>query len=350
MIEKMDLFTPIVSDDKLHPNFVNEMRPSRIGEREIIQGWAEGFPDRDGKFVKEFQTTFNSSFWELYLHGLFRAYGFEMDWSKASPDFNLVTNSGPVIVEAVTANAANGATPEWEKAAPMTQDVIKKKFWPLNREAIIRLSNALSAKVRYYNKSYANLSHVKGKPFVIAIAPFEQPDFQFQYDRPIQALLYDNYIDEDAYNASPSDYPNGPPSVELGTVEKNNGASIELGVFCDDQWSEVSAVIFSCVATAGKAIALSNRPTLGFISSVWGGPNGPYPKVVRAGTASEDISDGLQVFHNPHAKIPLDTSIFRREGVVQHFFYEGDWVHESRENCLHFRAPWMMSPVGSSQK
>lgn len=343
MIEKMDLFTPIVSDDKLHPNFVNEIRPSRVGEREIIQGWAEGFPDRDGKFVKEFQTTFNSSFWELYLHGLFRAYGFEMDWSKASPDFNLMTKKGSVIVEAVTANAADGATPEWKKSAPMTQNVIDKKFWPLNREAIIRLSNALSAKVRYYNKSYANLSHVKGKPFVIAVAPFEQPDFQYQYDRPIQALLYDYYVDEDAYYAEPDSYPNGPPGVHLGSVEKNNGALIDLGVFCDDQWSEVSAVIFSCVATVGKAIALSNRPMLGIISSTWGGLNGPYPKIVPAGNASEDISDGLQIFHNPHAKHPLDTSIFRRKRVVQHYVQDGEWVHESWDDCLHSRTTFSLN-------
>lgn len=31
-----------------------------------------GFEDRDGKFVKEFQTTFNSSFWELYLFACLR--------------------------------------------------------------------------------------------------------------------------------------------------------------------------------------------------------------------------------------------------------------------------------------
>lgn len=98
----MDLFTPIVPIEKQHANFVRTCIPDRLGEREVVQGWAEGFPDRDNKFVQEFQTSFNSSFWEVYLHALFREYGFAMDWSHASPDFHLTTPRGGLIVEAVT--------------------------------------------------------------------------------------------------------------------------------------------------------------------------------------------------------------------------------------------------------
>lgn len=341
----MDLFTPIVPDDKQHPNFKNVIKPEAYGEREIFQHWADGFPDRDGKFVKEFQTTFNSSFWEVYLHGLFKDYGFQMDWSKPFPDFNLINAGSGIIVEAVTTNSALGSIAEWEKTAPMTQQVIDKNFWPLNREAMIRLSNSLSTKVRKYNSSYAKQSHVKDRPYVIAVAPFEQPDFQFQYDRPIRALLYDYYIDETTFLNNPHLYPDGPPGISLGSIEKDNGSTIDLGIFLDGQWAEVSAVIFSCVATWGKTIAMSNHVRLGFVSTTWGGANGPYPKMAQIGKPSEDITDGLQIFHNPFAKNPIDPAIFRRPRVVQHYVSNGRWIHESHDNCLHFRNTLSLKPT-----
>lgn len=37
-------------------------------ELNVLPGWPTDFEDRDGKFVTEFRTTFNSSFWEFYLH------------------------------------------------------------------------------------------------------------------------------------------------------------------------------------------------------------------------------------------------------------------------------------------
>lgn len=336
----MDLFNPIVPLDKQHANFARACITDRIGEREVVQGWASGFPDRDNKFVHEFQTTFNSSFWEVYLYALFKEYGFDMDWSKPSPDFSLATPLGDAIVEAVTANAAIGAVPEWEK--PMMSDSVRNNnYWPLNREAIIRLSSALLSKKKKYDGSYKNLAHVSGKPYVIAVAPFEQPDFQLQYDRPMRALLYDDYVDEAAYRSNPRAYREGPPSVKLGFVEKDNGASIEMGIFLNDGWREVSAVLFSCVATWGKTVAMSNRPKLGFVTSVWGtdASGQPQPRNARIGYPSESISDGLQIFHNPHARRPLPLETFRRNGVVQHY-YSPDlgWIREGYDNCLQFRS------------
>ena len=342
----MDLFTQIVREDQLHPNFLRILTPDRIGERAVVSEWAEGFPDRDNKFVKEFQTTFNSSFWEIYLFGLFKAYSFEMNWSYASPDFWLHTPLGDIIIEAATANAAVGRTPEWEKNDIITENVRNKIFWPLNREAIIRLSNALLAKIRKHTTSYRSLPHVRGKPFVIAVAPFEQPDFQHQYDRPMRALLYDDYVDEDAYSRNPAGFPDGPPSVRLGTIEKDNGASIDLGIFENDGWCEVSAVIFSCAATWGKAVAMSTRAVPGVVETSWSTAldGRSIRRVAPVGIPSESISDGLQIFHNPYARIPLDFRIFRRHGVVQHYKSQDGWVREGYDSCLQIRHTFTISP------
>lgn len=346
----MDLFTPIVPDEKRHPNFIRVCTPSRHSERAVVQNWAKGFPDRDGKFIQEFQTSFNSSFWEVYLHALFKKYGHEMDWAHSRPDFHLKTSFGEIIVEAVTANAAVGAMPEWEKAEQITRAVKERNFWPLNREAIIRLSNALLSKLRKYNDSYQQLPHVVGKPFVIAVAPFEQPDFQHQYDRAMRALLYDDYVDETAYFRNPEAFPNGPPSVQLQFVDKDNGASIELGIFNNDSWSEISAVMFSCVATWGKAVAMSTQPRIGMVVASWGTDESGRSEMRTAsiGRPSENISDGLQVFHNPFARRPVPLEVFRRKGVVQHFFSpEHGWTQENYDDCLQWRLTQAFNPVGT---
>ena len=76
-----------------------------------LMNGGEGLLERSGettKFIKEFQTTFNSSFWELYLNRAFREFGYDIDYSKASPDFNLIRNNKTRIsVEAVTSNPSD---------------------------------------------------------------------------------------------------------------------------------------------------------------------------------------------------------------------------------------------------
>lgn len=342
----MDLFTPIVPLEQQHQNFKSVTVPGRIAERAVVSGWAEGFPDRDNKFVREFQTTFNSSFWEVYLYRLFRSYSFDLNWSHASPDFWLSTPYGEVIVEAVTANAASGKEPEWEKTALMTENVKNKIFWPLNREAIIRISNALISKVRKYGASYQKLPHVPGKPFVIAVAPFEQADFQHQYDRPMRALLYDDYVDEDAYFRNPELFPDGPASVKLGEIVKDNGSSFDLGIFENGDWADVSAVVFSCVATWGKAVAMSTDVRNGFVQTSWSTDlsGKSVARISQVGVPSENISDGLQIFHNPYANNPLDLRVFRRQGVVQHHRSNGVWVREGYDACLQYRFTYASGP------
>ena len=61
------LFVSILSSEKLHPNFKYLAQEKEPCLREVLKEWANGFVDRDKKFVTEFQTTFNSSIWELYL-------------------------------------------------------------------------------------------------------------------------------------------------------------------------------------------------------------------------------------------------------------------------------------------
>lgn len=173
----MELFDPIIDEAQFHKNFASVLTPERQPEREELMRWAERFPDRDGKFVREFQSTFNSSFWEIYLYAVFKEYGLEFDWAHASPDFILNNGKVDIVVEAATANSAEGKPNEWDKIFT-PEELQNISFNTLNRESIIRLANTLLGKAKYYKKYYSKLDHVKNKPFVLAVAPFEQPPFQ----------------------------------------------------------------------------------------------------------------------------------------------------------------------------
>lgn len=347
----LKLFKPVVEAGRLHRNFKSVLISHRKAERDLLESWVDGFVDRDGKLVKEFQTSFNSTFWEIYLFAAFKEYGFDIDFSKPSPDFLLSNGKQSVVVEAVTANAAQGKPNEWDRIfGPEEMEKIKR-FKELNKEAIIRLSNSILSKWSIYESKYKKLDHVKGKPFVIAVAPFEQPLFNHQYDRPITALLYDYYVDEDAFLDNPEYYPMGPPGVNLGFVEKDNGAEIELGLFNDDYLSEISAVVFSCVATWGKLSSMSNNPAAeATVYSLWATPPDGVPeqRVCSSRDCDEGILDGLQVFHNPYAKKPIDPDFFRGHRVVQAYFDEnkGRWVYEGKNNCLQYRMTTMIPQDG----
>ena len=341
----MDFFKPLVEEARRNKNFSSVLAPFRKAERELFNQWADGFVDRDGKLVEEFQTTFNSTFWEVYLFACFKEFGFEIDWSHPSPDFCLTTKRVDVVVEATTANSAQGKPSEWDRTFSPEELKVLRRFKELNTEAIIRLSNAILNKAKKYRDTYKTLGHVKNKPFVLAVAPFEQPHFNFQYDRPIRALLYDYYVDEDAFLANPDAYPEGPPGINLGFVEKDNGAEIPLGFFNDAQLSEVSAVIFSCTATWGKLSAMSSNPaTTTQVHSIWAtAPHGvPERRQCSPSEHEEGILDGLQIYHNPYAEHPLSPEIFRAPRVVQHYLdaQSQEWVYEGRTDALLFRQVW----------
>ena len=338
----MDFFQPRISDEKLHHNFKYARTPYRKAEREMFEAWANGMPDRDGKLCEQFQETFNSTFWEVYLHALLRSYGCSLSWEHSSPDFEACQREVRVIIDATTANAAVGKPNEWDRT--YSEEEIKSlgELWPLNREAIIRLSNALHGKITKFNTHYSTKHHVKGKPFVVAVAPFEQPHFNLQHDRPIRALLYDHYVDEDAFTKSPDNFPSGPPVRKLGFVEKDNGSEIRLGLFTDNAASCVSAVLFSCVATWGKLTAMSKNPLVdGSIKSLWSTPptGKPVWRDAPLQEHHEELWDGVHVYHNPFATNPLPPGFFRRKGVVQHYFDQGldEWAYEGIYEALLFR-------------
>ncbi|WP_101319809.1 hypothetical protein [Aeromonas sobria] len=349
----MDLFTPIVKEEKLHPLFkkiVSEpvYRPTMA----VINGWSAGLLGRKkeaNKFIKEFQTTFNSSLWELYLNKAFIDFGYQIDYSKESPDFHLIHSSGRKInVEAVTANNKNNENPEYYSNVTI-QDSFKRSNEEFLNQSSIKLIGKIKDKhdlfvgVNGKKHPYSSLEHVKGNPFVIAVAPFDNHISYAQNNMAINRILYGLE----------------PPRSD-GTQEKinhiinSNGQQIEIGIFTNNSYENISAVIFSTTAMFGKAIVQTNlkgivkatryreltidtflktdgRQSLGmhhikidtdhdlFKLRFLNGTNvcGSDMHIYSSSKHKESHLDGLHIYYNPYAKVPLDKDLFMAYEVTQ---------------------------------
>lgn len=309
----LNLFMPAVPPDRFHPAFARLFADAKECDKEVLADWAKEFVDRDGKFVKEFQTTFDSSFWEIYLHAVFKELGMKCDFQWKRPDF-CISSPIPFVIEATVALHAQGTTTVTEtKPVEMPED-----FNAFNRQAIIRLSNSVHSKYKKYQESYSGLAHVAGKPFVLAITAFDRPHFYLQAQRAVEALLYRAYVDEETYLR---EHPNRDVPLkaqDLPFVMKDSGEKLPLGVFCDASMAGISAIIQSSAATWSKVRAMSGDPDVMIEAiyenradggqDVFRGPNGRY---------TESVLDGLRIYHNPHATNPLDPSLFDRPEIFQ---------------------------------
>lgn len=332
----MNLFTPVVDASKLHPGFVKIFCERNRYALDVLEDWARGFEDRDGKFVQEFQTSFESSFWELYLYAVLKRFGLTVDFRHNRPDF-IVTSPVEFTIEAAVAlNDARTNPAHSPNHSDIPEDL--KSF---NHEAIVRLSNSFSSKLNMYRTSYAALGHVTGKPFVLALAPYDRPFAHFEMQRPIDALLFGYYVDEEAA-IQKEDSSASLKGRQITRIIKHNGTSIDVGLFNSNIAKEISAVIYSSTATWGKALALSQDPQSKSVFTTLSlnmGGTIPHKATIPKSSYTEDLIDGLRIYHNPYALHPLPKDIFRNQRVFQ--AYRDDvtleWVHEQHDGQLLFR-------------
>ncbi len=318
----MDLFTRVLPLQALHPNFRRLADKHSAADRAVLSQWADGFKDRDGKFVREFQTTFNSGFWELYVFACCKELGFRINLALTSPDFVVDNFQNEFCIEAAIASNAIGDSAEWER------DLKKQTKPDLERvldTAVIRLSNAIDAKYKKYQAAYQNLPHVKKRPFILAIGPFEQPYFWAHNDHAIRQVLY-------AYDRI------GPNGEHLfrHTIAKPSGAPIELGLFTCGKMAEISAILFSNTATMSKVHALNqDMEALTYFSALYFNQHGPQPILRNSSKKDyrESLLDGLYVFHNPHATWPVPFAYFNHDDITQATLLRGNPV--PRYKCKH---------------
>ena len=317
-MKPMTLFDEIVASNDLHPIFRLLQQPENGPERDVLIAWAEGMPDRDGKFVKEFQKTFESGLWELYLHACLKQLGHRIDFTRTSLDFT-VTAPRPFLLEATIAAPEQGGTPAFGVGSPELPSDLNE----FNRLAALRICNSFVSKVRRYRQYYRQLPGAADKPFVIAIAPFDRPASQLATNRPIIAALYGEYFDEET---TIREQRNQVINTSVRAFTKPSGVEVSVGFFTDDVYADVSAVIYGPLATWGKLRALADAPERTTVFQTFHpNPESLLPKVrsTRKADYSEDLLDGLYVFHNPYAEQPLLENVFDHPRVAQ-FVADGD--------------------------
>lgn len=308
----MNLFAPIAPASRWHPIFKMLCHDDNAPERAVLMEWARDFKDRDGKFVQEFQTTFESSFWELYVHAALREFGMAVDLGYDAPDF-MVTAPQPFVVEATIAAAPQGSPPAFGPGPPAVPDDLNA----YNAQAILRICNSLDAKMRRYRERYAQLAHARDKPFVVALAPFDRPLPQLAANRPIVAALYGLYFDEEASIAGGHDEL---VTYSIAGVAKPSGAPVAAGLFARPEYADLSAVMYSPVATWGKLRALANAPDApALFTTLHPAPGQLLPDIRHTVKRDyrEHLLDGLYVLHNPAASRPLDPGVFAHARIAQ---------------------------------
>lgn len=317
----MNLFYSEVEEEKLHKNFLAIREDSYI--KNVLNDWVQGFVDRDNKFVTEFQTTFNSSFWELYLFACFKELKFNVDFRYQSPDFYIKTeNNKEFFVEAVTASNPQDGLPEWERESVLSDSELFNRYTEYDsiiELATIRLMQALTFKFNKFITEYSQKEYCKDKPFVIAVAPFEQPFFFTQNTNAIRRLLYTFDIPE-YEDIDGERFVFGNKKVKA--VKKPNGTELPLGLFLDPKYEGISAVLFSNTATSGKARVLSedNRFILVAFEKYNDYGLDKIKGVEEKKIYKESLIEGMNIFHNPYAKHKLEIEELRHPDIVHHFY------------------------------
>ncbi|MGL3821314.1 hypothetical protein [Sphingopyxis sp. R3-92] len=374
----MDLFKPLMPEKKLHASFRAVLGdPIYAPVMPIIQGWADGLLGRKGegqKFIKEFQSTFNSSMWEMYLNKTLKDLNFSVDYSKSAPDFCITTPDGDKFnIEAVISDRNGKAT--------LTSVSDSQEF---KRRSALKLMGKMKDKLAIYRGGngkkfpYSSLDHVRDIPFVVAIAPFDSDQSLMQNNELINLVLF---------GIDPPALP-GEEFGQDGRVEKlktTSGAEVDVGIFTNDSFKEFSAVIFSTVGTFGKAVVESgikrivrsthyreiDKDLLPVGDRSW---NVGERRFVGKGLeflvqsrfdygsqiAGSDVHirhsdlhrethfDGLHIYYNPYAQIPFNPEIFFPAEITHNFYdiEEKTSVHRHPDGALvsrHLFDPTMTS-------
>ena len=317
-----DLFKEIKMTNELHPKFLVLRDVYSEYHREILNEWFDGFVDRDGKFIKEFQTTFHSSFFELFLFKVFKRMGFKFDFTHSRPDF-ILKHSGLdeiIYVEATTANVSQTGRLETSRGMEdilgmFTCPQLRPDFEVEVNESIIRYASAIKTKAEKYQKDYLNCEWIQGEnPYVIALSSYGQVNYGREYIFGILSLLYGKY-----YSKETNDF-----TARKSVIKPETGAEILLNIFDMEEYEGVSAILFTSNCTLGKLTALVRSSNSDYNTNhVYNLYQEFFEKDIKfkyqdvSTEAPELVTDGLWVFHNPNAKNKLDVLDFWDEGITQ---------------------------------
>ena len=323
----IDFFTHLHEEKSLHPNFVQlTTNEGYSPAREIIEPMMRWYEDADGNFVEQFQTTgFDQRIWELYLFATLMEAGFDISQEYSTPDFCCSGLLGELFVEAVTVGPTikgGAVVPPPPTNTPDETATYLKDYMP------IKFGSPLFTKL---GKKYWEKSHVDVSPFVLAVADFSSPMSMVHSQSALERYLF-------GYEHTAETDENGKLTIIPKRVDHHSWGEkvIPSGFFRLPDSENVSAVISSNAGTIAK---FNRMGILGKFGSkrvflvrkgtmVNHDPNARDPKlfsvIVNSGGYEEDWIEGLNVYHNPNANIPMPMEML--PGAAHHFCDEAGQV------------------------
>lgn len=315
----VDFFTPLVADAKLHPNFRRIASGDGFSPaREIIGAMMRWHEDVDGNFVEQFQTTgFDARVWELYLFAVLIEANLEVLHPKPAPDFLARGINGEFAMEATTINPSrSGNSQSSIPPRPQTDEELEAH---IQHYLPIRYAGPLTNKL---GKEYWKHPSAAGKPLAFAIQDFHRPMSMTYSGSALTIYLYG--LTQDAKQDE-----TGRLIVRSSKVSEHRWGSkvVPSGFFSLPDAENVSAVIFNSGGTIAKFNRMGVSAGFGTDNVVlirrgtaWNpDPNAstpvPFIDIVSEGYPETWI-EGMDVFHNPNALLPLDPDLL--PGAAHH--------------------------------
>lgn len=321
--EPIDFFTIQRPNKAVNPDFTSlaELH-GYLPARRIIEPMMRWYDDADGNFIEQFQTTgFDQRLWELYLFAAFTEIGYVLDRHYPIPDYMLETPAGKVAVEAVTVAPSQGG----KLGDPPATDTPQGKRDYLQQYMPIKFGSALFSKL---NKRYWEQPKVAGKALVFAIEDFSSTGSMSYTRSGLLSYLYGRIWDFEQDEAGELR-----GTSRAVTEHRWNEKVIPSGFFVQPNAEHVSAVLFSSSGTIAKFnrmgviagfcpddVVLVRQGMLPNPDPKAAFPT-PFIHIVNEPGYDEAWCEGLEVFHNPRAAIPMDP---RTIPDARHHFMQSD--------------------------
>lgn len=307
----VDFFTPL-REDRLDPGFVRLATSEEYSPaRQIIEPMMRWYEDADGNFVDQFQTTgFDARIWELYLFAALGEAGYSIDRSFSVPDFGVRGLGTNFYVEATTVQPTRDRVGNVVPAPTPASGDDQVQY--MHEHLPIRFAGPLTTKLE---KEYWELPHVEGTPLVFAIQDFHERMSMVWSRTGLSTYLF-GYTHEATHDAD------GFLTVTPHRVERHEWGdkTIPSGFFRLPEAANVSAVMFNSSGTISKfnRIGVSAGFGSGRVRMVREGlaidpdPNASVGRAFRHVIDwgyGETWMEGMDVFHNPNARFPLDPDV-----------------------------------------
>ncbi len=341
-------FSQKIPTEKLHFQFKCLLDYGYKSERELLETWIDEFPIKDGlnKTIIEFQSTFRSTFWELYLNKVIVSSGWQVDPEAVSPDFIIKKGNKTYSIEAVVANFAQNSRAEERRTIEDIYD--DNDIYEIVDASILRVLNAITFKSKKYFTHYSKNEHVTTNPYIIAVADYGQVNYGQVAFYSMMSVLYNaDYDPEDKLDLKIYCEDNfGNEYKYIDSYKKENGTELPLGLFSDDKNKHISAILFTCTLTLGKLTSLTRSHTCRRFIYL---ERENIKQIRKSGSEpDESLCDGLFLCLNPYSENPIDPKSFQGKGVtVIPGYLENEYEYGFNIDC-EGSSPLIRRKVGKS--